>query len=99
VQWQGDSKVQFSYALKTNKGLSDYISTPTLAVDSGLNEDNFWRARINRECRYLYGRFQLTAHPADGDFTVTDPPNVPMPTYGVINLVSPNFGASRNQAP
>lgn len=98
VQWQGDGNAQFSYALQANRALSNFIPAKTEAIDSGQNEDSMWAAKVSRPARFFYGRFLLTSHPADGNFDMTDPPFVPMPTYGIVNMVTAKLGASQSDS-
>lgn len=96
VQWQGDGAAQFSYSVKMSAQLTDFISLPTEMVEKPDNPNNLWEAKIKKESRWLFGRFQLTSHPADGNFDITDPPFVPVPTYGIINMTTAKMGASRS---
>jgi hypothetical protein len=95
VQWQGDGNAQFSYSSKLSDSLAGFIPAETEKVKSPGNPNNLWKAKIGKGVHWIYGRFLLTSHPADGNFNITDPPFVPVPTYGLINMTTPKLGASQ----
>src|SRR5579883_789315 len=98
IQWQGDGNVQVSVAVRATLQLSDFESRNTEVVEID-NPDNRYKIKVGLETRWVYARFQLTSHPQDGDFEITDPPFVPMPSYGTINVITPDFGRTRANAP
>lgn len=96
VQWQGDGNAQFSYSVKLSAALADFIPLPTEMSEKPNNPNNLWEAKIKKEAHWVIGRFLLTSHPTDGNFLMTDPPFVPVPTYGIINMTTAKMGATRN---
>lgn len=97
AEWQGDGNVTVSWTQFYN---STAVSTFTPAITepmSAMSEKNStrYKAKIGVEGRWLFVRFQLTSHPADGNFALTDPPNLPIPTYGVINEITLSKGRDR----
>jgi hypothetical protein len=98
IEWQGDGNVEVSYTTKASLSLGDYEEGITEEVEDG-NPDNRYQVKVTEEARWVYARFQLTSHPADGNFVLGDPPFVPMPSYGVINGITPKFGRPRPEAP
>jgi hypothetical protein len=98
IEWQGDGQVQVSFSSKSSLNLADFEQSDTEAVEVD-NPDNRYQVKVVKEARWVYARFQLTSHPADGNFVISDPPFVPMPVYGTINAITPKFGVGRRQAP
>jgi hypothetical protein len=98
IEWQGDPNVTVSFSTKTGLNLADFETAETEAVEVD-NPDNRYQVKVGEETRWVYARFQLVSHPADGNFAIGDPPFIPMPTYGTINAITPKFGAGRREAP
>jgi len=98
IEWQGDGNAQVSWSTKNSLGMANFTPGNTVAVEVD-NPENRWQVDVDEECHWVYARVQLTSHPADGDFTLTDPPFVPIPTYGILNAVIPKFGRTRDEAP
>lgn len=93
LEWQGDSQVQVSYTEDYSQGVDGFKPAPASAIPG---QSSCWGAQMgSEESRWLFSRLQLTAHPADGDFDITDPPFIPIPTYGCINKVTLKLGQPR----
>lgn len=98
IEWQGDENIEVSFSTSNSLTLEDFAQAETERVEAD-NPDNRYQVKVGMECRWVYARFQLTSHPADGNFAITDPPFVPMPTYGLLNMITPKFGRQRPEAP
>lgn len=98
LQIHGDTNTTFSYSLFPNALVDawDVSAMKNLDDQNSVYEADII-SRISKP-RWLYMRFQLTAHPADGDFEFTDPPFSPMPTYGRLNSVALRIGAGQPNA-
>jgi len=94
IEWQGDGLAQWSYAAETDLALADWTVADTDQISAS---DNRYAAKIGTEARWIFGRVQLTSHPADGTLTVTNE-EIPVATYGRINMVMPKLGAARQEA-
>jgi hypothetical protein len=96
INWFGDGNVNFSYytGADMDSALSKFKPSQTEQLRA---EANLWSASVGDQGSFLYYRFQLTAHPADGNFDITDPPNTPMNTYGVIFGVRFKEGSKREE--
>ena len=93
IEWQGDDELVVSYSQDYSQTLAGFKATNPDLIPG---ETSRYGAKMDgQEARWLYCRVQLTAHPDDGDFLPTDPPNVPMPTYGCINEVTLKIGKQR----
>jgi hypothetical protein len=92
IEMQGDSNVQFSFTTDYSQGLSGFTSVTQDLIPGETSRYGF---SIGLEARWIYARFQLTSHPADGSFVLTDPPGVPMPVYGTIGEVTIKLGRPR----
>jgi hypothetical protein len=96
LEWQGDPNVEVSWTTDYSQPLADWQDTVTETInDSG--EAVRYAAKMTGEAKWLYGRLQLTSHPADGNFALTDPPNVPMPTYCIVGMATLKLGAERKE--
>jgi hypothetical protein len=98
IEFQGDQNVVASYAIDYSQGLDGFTLCKSTLVDIDPEEGSRYDQELVGETSWLYLRTQLTAHPADGNFDVTDPPFSPMPTYGVINRALLKTGAERKEA-
>lgn len=96
LEWQGDSNVQISFSPQTNMGLADF-QTPETEEVVAENINNRFAAQIEAEALWMYVRAQLTSHPADGSLTITGE-EIPVATYGRINMGKPKIGAARPEA-
>jgi hypothetical protein len=92
LNWFGDSNVVFSYSVYANAQLGDLNvqATEQLKPTENLNS-----AHIGDQGQFFIWRLQLDAHPLDGNFELTDPPQVPMNAYGVILGARFKTGADR----
>lgn len=97
LQIQGDGNLQVSFQTDYNDGnLADFL--PTVQPAEALpGESTRYAYKINppNEPKWAYLRLQLTSHHNDGSFALTDPPFLPLPSYGVINMVDLTLGLDR----
>jgi hypothetical protein len=100
LEYQGDPDVEWSYLPDYSLTLNDFIPCYVDVIPDGYAQTptRFGVKFNDEECRWAYVRAQLTAHPADGNFSLTNPPFIPMPTYGVINLAIGKMGRDRPEA-
>ena len=101
IEYQGDPKLRVSV-------LYDYSQSTVTAFqplsqdaipDAAFNSATRFGAKMSGdEARWLYTRLQLDAHPADGNFALTDPPFLPMPSYGCVNATVMKLGRERREA-
>jgi hypothetical protein len=92
LEWQGDGNLQVSWTKDYNNTLAQFTQSE---IEQIPGEPSRWAAKMFGEGRWLYSRLQLTSHPADGSFALTDPVFLPLPTYGVVNMVDLKLGAER----
>jgi hypothetical protein len=100
IEIQGDDEVECSYLTDYSLGLDGFTACNQvpLPIGSDVQTKSRFDAEMVGETSWLYFRAQLTAHPADGDFDLTDPPFLPLPTYGAINKTVLKTGAMRKEA-
>jgi hypothetical protein len=96
ITFQGDSNVEVSYSTDYSQTVDGFnIAALTLVPgDTSVFAATF----AGGEARWIYIRIQLTSHSGDGNFDLTDPPFVPMPTYGLISMVDLKRGRERPEA-
>lgn len=94
-EWQGDPSVAVSYSVLSKLAPNDFTKTENEVIGDPDNPDNRFEVRIGEEARWVAVRAQLDSHPADGNFDISDPPFLPLPTYGLINYVTAKLGTSR----
>lgn len=99
LEIQGDKNLQVSYQTDYADGkLGDFtqVAGEQMPGDTPSGGSR-WLYKINppNEPRWGYVRLQLTSHPADGNFLLTDPPFLPIPTYGLINMSEVKLGLDR----
>jgi len=92
--WEGDETVIFSYADSLDSALADFTEKSTETPHS-VDEPLRHIAKIGVATNKLYYRFQLSSHPGDGDFSLGDPPYVPVNDYGVIYSARLKQGRTR----
>lgn len=96
VQWQGDGNTTFTFSVNPSLGLADW-STPETEAVTPEDGNSIFAARVGQEARWVFGRFQLTSHPADGVLTVTGE-EIPVATYGRISMVTARVGVDRPES-
>lgn len=96
ITFQGDMNVEVSYTTDYSQTVDGFIEALLTLVpgDSSVYSATF----AGGEARWIYIRIQLTSHSADGNFDLTDPPFVPMPTYGLLSMVDLKRGRERPEA-
>lgn len=96
LEYQGDPNIQWSYLPDYSGSLGDFLPVQQETIPEAAETTTRFGVKFGQEeCRWAYVRAQLTSHPADGNFTLTDPPFIPIPSYGVINLTVVKTGADR----
>jgi hypothetical protein len=97
IEYQGDPNVQWSYLSDYSLGINDFTAAIVDQIDQGdAQTGSRWGVKLETaESRWVYVRAQLISHPADGNFAITDPPFLPLPTYGLIGMAVPKKGAIR----
>ena len=81
-----------SWTSDNTQGLAGYTPGNKQVVGG---QQNVFDVQMAGEAKWVYIRLQLDSHSADGNFDITDPPFVPMPTYGCINATVLKLGAGR----
>lgn len=94
-EWQGDSRIAVSYSVRSKLALPDFTTTQNEVIGDPDNPDNRFEVNIGEEARWIAVRLQLDSHPTDGDFEISDPPFIPLPTYGLVNYVTAKLGSDR----
>jgi hypothetical protein len=94
LQFQGDGKIEFSYLPVINGDLDAMRPAPVQLIPG---ETSRYAATMSGEGRWVYIRAQLTSHSKDVEAD-TDPPFMPMPTYGAINEGVLRLGRERPEA-
>jgi hypothetical protein len=102
IEYQGDPKLQVSvlydYSQSTVAAFQP-LPQDIIPADQGYLAPSRWGAKlIGNEARWLYTRLQLTAHPADGNFAIADPPHLPLDWYGCVNAIVVKLGRERPEA-
>jgi hypothetical protein len=95
LEWMGDANITISYLDVLNLALADFIPAEISVVDA---DELTQEASFERATNQLYIRVQLTAHPADGNFNLNEPPHVPINIYGTLFGVRPKIGAGQPEA-
>jgi hypothetical protein len=95
MEYQGDPNCQFSYLPDYSLSLGDFIDVTQDEISDASTGSRFGVKFDTAESRWVYVRIQLTSHPTDGNFAITDPPFLPLPTYGVISMAVAKMGAKR----
>lgn len=92
LEIQGDQNVIVSWAPNYSGTLGGFSTVaPTLLQ----GDTSRWEYPLTGESRWFYVRLQLTSHPKDGSLSTTDPPFLPLPTYGSVNEAVLKFGRER----
>ena len=96
LEYQGDPNLVVSYLPDYTLGLGDFILAPQDPIPENIvqNGTRFAAKFGSEEARFVYIRLQLTSS-ATGTFAVTNPPFLPMPSYGAINETVLKLGAPR----
>lgn len=96
MEYQGDPDFQFSYLTDYSLTLKDFIAVTQDQIPENVQQSTRFGVKFGgEEARWLYFRAQLTSHPADGNYALTNPPFLPMPSYGAINMTDLKLGAAR----
>jgi hypothetical protein len=93
TEFQGDPNWQYSYT--SNYSETDPNNFKSVSPQMIPGETSRYGFKMDGEARWVYMRFQLTSHGADGNFDLTDPPYLPLPTYGLMNEAVGKTGAER----
>lgn len=106
----GDGNVVVSYGLQLNSTLDAGLETDLIVLTPlqggapmqvpGRFDQAAWRVPLSdpEQLGHTYLRFQLTSHPIDGNLTLSNPPHLPLETYGRVYLVAPLVGEERGRA-
>jgi hypothetical protein len=94
-EWEGDQLIAVSFSVLSKLALADFSQTTNETIGDQDNPDNRFEVNIGQEARWVAVRMQLDSHPTDGNFDVTDPPFIPMPTYGLVNYITAKLGTDR----
>ena len=85
VEYQGDPNWTFTYTKDYSLTVDAWTPAQRELMPGETSRAEF---KMDGEARWVYARFQLTSHPADGNFAISDPPFVPLPIYGCINEIT-----------
>jgi len=96
VSWFGDGNTNFSWYMGADMdaALTKFNPSPTEVLRA---EANLYESGVGSQGEFLYYRFQLQSHAADGNFDITDPPFCPQSSYGVIYGSRLKEGAIRSE--
>jgi len=94
LEFQGDANLHVSYLTDESLSLGDFKDAIPPEIIPGAST-RYGAKYSGEEARWLYQRLQLTSHHQDGNFLMPNPPYIPMPTYGVINMAILKLGAER----
>jgi hypothetical protein len=102
VEWIGDQNVVVSVGqnLKTTDDATSEFNFETLVAEvyPDGEDDYHFRANLTRpQQKWLYLRFQLTSHSADGNLNLNTAAHLPLETYGRIWCVQPVIGAGKGR--
>ena len=95
LEFQGDPNWQVSYLADYSLSAGDFIDCDNDIIPEDVQGGTRYGAKMTGEARWVYLRMRLTSHPADGNFAFTDPPFLPMPSYGTMNETILKLGAPR----
>jgi hypothetical protein len=101
IEYQGDPALQVSWLddySQSDVAAFDLVAGEVIQSDSGYANPSRFGVKLVGEARWLYTRLQLTSHGADGNFELTDPPFLPMPSYGAVNAIVLKLGRERPEA-
>lgn len=99
LQIHGDgATLDVSYSLRPLEDISSFQEGSFQAMTPPI--EGRWVMKFDSapDTQWIAIRLQLTAHPTDGNYDMTDPPFIPLPTYGVINEAVLMLGRTRPQA-
>jgi hypothetical protein len=100
LEWYGDRNAQWFMTKKLNSAFNvlqmDNLCQESPLEVQGQEGDSHWSVEIPKpEMVHVYLLLQLKSHSADGSAILSNPPHMPVETYGRIWLVAPQLGASR----
>jgi hypothetical protein len=99
LEYQGDPQLSISYLPDYSLGLGDFIPVTQDPIGDNVETQSRFGAKLGgEETRWVYLRMQLNSHPADGSYALTNPPFLPLPTYGCVNESVLKLGAERKEA-
>lgn len=102
LEWYGDSKAKFFIAKKLTSAFDTSQMQALCPVDDKMPDeasgdegsDHYQVSLDDPEIIHAYVLLQLTGYEG-GTMDLSDPPHMPVETYGRVLLVSPTAGASR----
>jgi hypothetical protein len=96
IEWFGDADVEISMSKDLRLTLQDLDALDSLEAISVNQNTSLWRAQIEEKLQFMYLRFQLDSHPADGTLARSSPiPGLPLETYGRVYAARPAMGVGR----
>ncbi len=95
LEIQGDQNLEVAYTTDYDNG--DLTAFTPAVAEQIPGESTRYGYMMTGEGRWAYFRLQLTSHPADGNFDITDPPFIPIPSYSVVNMSVLKLGLARPQ--
>ena len=100
IEFQGDSELQISTLKQDNLDVNSFDPAPMSLIEGQTTR--YGCAVQGGEARIMYTRLQLTSHSSDpesgGNFKMSDPPFLPLPTYGIVNAAILKLGRERPEA-
>lgn len=96
--WHGDENIVVSFSVRSKLALADFNKTSNEVIGDPDKPDNRFEVNVGEEARWVAVRLQLDSHPGDGNFDISDPPFLPLPTYGLVNYVTATLGTDRPEA-
>lgn len=98
LQWFGDRKVRWYIAKELTKTaiLTDFKDLGAAKPVPEHERDNMWYVELDiGEMTHCYLWMRLQGHSADGNMDLSDPPHLPVESYGRVLQVTPQMGTPR----
>lgn len=98
IQWFGDRKARWYIAKDLNATgvLTDFTSLGNAKPVPEREKDGLWFVEVDLgEMTHCYVWMLLQGHSADGNMDLSDPPHLPLETYGRVLQVAPQMGVAR----
>lgn len=97
IEWFGDSDVEITVSKDLRLTLQEMGDLESLQPNEVDPLTSLWKVQIEEKAQFMFLRFQLDAHPADGTLAFNSPiPHVPLETYGRVYMARPEIGMGRD---
>lgn len=96
LEYQGDPNLEISYLPDYSLTKDDFISVQQDPIGDDVQTQTRFGAKLGEEeCRWVYVRLQLESQLTDASYAISDPPFLPMPSYGLVNEATLKLGKER----